>query len=250
MSEIPSGPIEAGETKAVSLLSRVILPRPPGEPLDVRKLYIEESDTNARRRTRPPGPRWRSARNPRSRSPPTSTRSRPAIGAAGRRSSRWCCASRSPARPASTSTGPSPPEPESRWAAPRSAAPMRRRRPPRSSRSPRPVRRRRMDLVRHHHRQQDDCAQRSWYAPVPAPGRASVAVGIPTFNRPADCVNALAALTSDPLVDNVITAVIVTDQAPPRPKIIQVSRRRPNGSATGCPSITSRTSAAQAATAG
>ena len=33
---------------AVSLLSRIILPR-PGEPLDVRKLYIEESNTNARR---------------------------------------------------------------------------------------------------------------------------------------------------------------------------------------------------------
>src|SRR4029079_8019760 len=33
---------------AVSLLGRIILPR-PGEPLDVRKLYIEESATNARR---------------------------------------------------------------------------------------------------------------------------------------------------------------------------------------------------------
>ena len=33
---------------AVSLLSRIILPR-PGEPLDVRKLYLEESTTNARR---------------------------------------------------------------------------------------------------------------------------------------------------------------------------------------------------------
>src|ERR1700757_156847 len=33
---------------AVSLLSRIILPR-PGEPLDVRKLYLEESATNARR---------------------------------------------------------------------------------------------------------------------------------------------------------------------------------------------------------
>ena len=49
-----------------------------------------------------------------------------------------------------------------------------------------------------------------WYAPVPAPGRANIAVGIPTFNRPADCVNALAALTADPLVDNVIGAVIVS----------------------------------------
>src|ERR1700744_2457373 len=35
-------------SKAVSLLARVILPR-PGEPLDVRKLYLEESTTNSRR---------------------------------------------------------------------------------------------------------------------------------------------------------------------------------------------------------
>ena len=48
MSEIPSGPLDSGTSRAVSLLSRVILPR-PGEPLDVRKLYLEESDTNARR---------------------------------------------------------------------------------------------------------------------------------------------------------------------------------------------------------
>lgn len=51
-----------------------------------------------------------------------------------------------------------------------------------------------------------------WYSPTAAPGRASIAVGIPTFNRPNDCVNALKALTSDPLVDKVITAVIVPDQ--------------------------------------
>ncbi len=51
-----------------------------------------------------------------------------------------------------------------------------------------------------------------WYASVPAPGVANIAVGIPTFNRPADCVNALRELTSDPLVDNVIGAVIVPDQ--------------------------------------
>ena len=51
-----------------------------------------------------------------------------------------------------------------------------------------------------------------WYAPTEAPGRADVAVGIPTFNRPDDCVNALLALTSDPLVDEVIGAVIVPDQ--------------------------------------
>src|SRR5437588_11643908 len=35
-------------SKAVSLLARVMLPR-PGEPLDVRKLYLEESKTNSRR---------------------------------------------------------------------------------------------------------------------------------------------------------------------------------------------------------
>ncbi|KAA8969829.1 glycosyltransferase [Mycobacterium sp.] len=51
-----------------------------------------------------------------------------------------------------------------------------------------------------------------WYATLPAPGVANIAVGIPTFNRPADCINALTALTSDPLVDRVIGAVIVPDQ--------------------------------------
>ena len=42
--------------------------------------------------------------------------------------------------------------------------------------------------------------------------RASVAVGIPTFNRPADCVKALRALASDPLVMDVVDAVIIPDQ--------------------------------------
>src|ERR1700739_2243761 len=51
-----------------------------------------------------------------------------------------------------------------------------------------------------------------WYAPVPAPVVANIAIGIPTFNRPADCVQSLKALTSDPLVDEVIGAVIVPDQ--------------------------------------
>jgi galactofuranosylgalactofuranosylrhamnosyl-N-acetylglucosaminyl-diphospho-decaprenol beta-1,5/1,6-galactofuranosyltransferase len=51
-----------------------------------------------------------------------------------------------------------------------------------------------------------------WYSDQPAPGVANVAVGIPTFNRPDDCVNALRELTSDPLVDTVIGAVIVPDQ--------------------------------------
>ncbi|WFR72771.1 glycosyltransferase [Prescottella defluvii] len=51
-----------------------------------------------------------------------------------------------------------------------------------------------------------------WYAPIDAPGEANVAVGIPTFNRPTDCVKALQALASDPLVAAVVKKVIVPDQ--------------------------------------
>lgn len=51
-----------------------------------------------------------------------------------------------------------------------------------------------------------------WYAPIDAPGEANVAVGIPTFNRPTDCVKALQALASDPLVADVVKKVIVPDQ--------------------------------------
>ena len=53
-----------------------------------------------------------------------------------------------------------------------------------------------------------------WYATIEPAGddRAGVTVGIPTFNRPTDAVAALAALTSDPLVDGVIDAVIMPDQ--------------------------------------
>ncbi|MFT3660511.1 MAG: glycosyltransferase [Gordonia sp. (in: high G+C Gram-positive bacteria)] len=65
-----------------------------------------------------------------------------------------------------------------------------------------------------------------WYAPIEVPpsagsarGRGAgtvpdkrITVGIPTFNRPADAVAALAALTSDPLVDAVVDAVIMPDQ--------------------------------------
>ncbi|MGJ0118472.1 glycosyltransferase [Williamsia sp. MIQD14] len=55
----------------------------------------------------------------------------------------------------------------------------------------------------------------AWYAPIDAPGgddTRRVTIGIPTFNRPADAVAALAALTSDPLVDEVIDAVMMPDQ--------------------------------------
>ncbi|QRY62475.1 glycosyltransferase [Gordonia sp. PDNC005] len=52
-----------------------------------------------------------------------------------------------------------------------------------------------------------------WYATVePEHGSNNVTVGIPTFNRPTDAVAALAALTSDPLVNDVIDAVLMPDQ--------------------------------------
>ncbi|MFC9786883.1 glycosyltransferase [Rhodococcus sp. NPDC127528] len=51
-----------------------------------------------------------------------------------------------------------------------------------------------------------------WFAPVEAPGAGRVALGIPTFNRPTDCVKALTALGSDPLVLGAIDAVIIPDQ--------------------------------------
>ena len=211
MSDIPSGALDADESKAVSLLSRVILPR-PGEPLDVRKLYIEESDTNARRAHAPtrttleigaesevsfatyfnafPASYWRrwstlgsvvlrveltgSARVDLYRS--KSTGARITVGGT-----------------AATSVDDTPavvefevelePFEDGGWIW--------------------------FDITTD---AKTTVHSAGWYAPVAAPGRARVAVGIPTFNRPADAVNALAALTSDPLVDSVIGAVIVSDQ--------------------------------------
>jgi galactofuranosylgalactofuranosylrhamnosyl-N-acetylglucosaminyl-diphospho-decaprenol beta-1,5/1,6-galactofuranosyltransferase len=211
MSDIPSGALDAGESKAVSLLARVILPR-PGEPLDVRKLYIEESETNARR-AHPP------------------TRTTLEIGAESEVSfatyfnafpasywRRWSALEsvvlrveltgsarvdvyRSKATGARITVGGAPvsggdsdeaavefeidldPFEDGGWIW--------------------------FDITTN---SKITVHGAGWYAPVPAPGRANVAVGIPTFNRPADCVNALAALTSDPLVDQVIGAVIVSDQ--------------------------------------
>ena len=212
MSEIPSGPIVAGESRAVSLLARVILPR-PGEPLDVRKLYIEESETNARRahaasRTELqigaesevsfatyfnafPASYWRrwstlnsvvlrvelsgAARVDVYRSKATGAR----ISVGGGE-----IVSVDPTSTAATEfeIGLEPFE-DGGWIW--------------------------FDITT-----DTDCTLHSaaWYAPVSAPGRANIAVGIPTFNRPADCVNALHALTSDPLVDKVIGSVIVVDQ--------------------------------------
>lgn len=211
MSDIPTGALDAGESKAVSLLARVILPR-PGEPLDVRKLYIEESDTNARRAHAP-------------------SRTSLEIGAESEVSfstyfnafpasywRRWSTLEsvvlrveltgsarvdvyRTKATGARITVGGAPvvsdgdkpaavefemdlsPFEDGGWIW--------------------------FDIT-------TDSAvtvhSAGWYATRPAPGNANVAVGIPTFNRPADCVNALAALTSDPLVDKVVSAVIVPDQ--------------------------------------
>jgi len=52
----------------------------------------------------------------------------------------------------------------------------------------------------------------AWFAPIEASGRASVAIGITTFNRPDDCTAALAAIGEDPAVLGLIDAVFVADQ--------------------------------------
>jgi galactofuranosylgalactofuranosylrhamnosyl-N-acetylglucosaminyl-diphospho-decaprenol beta-1,5/1,6-galactofuranosyltransferase len=220
MSDIPSGALEAGQSRAVSLLARVILPR-PGEPLDVRKLYIEESETNARRAHAPtrttleigaesevsfatyfnafPASYWRrwstlesvvlrveltgSARVDVYRSKATGAR----ITVSG------APISSGDSGTAAGSDGGGPavaefeieltPFEDGGWIW--------------------------FDITTD---AQSTLHSAGWYAPTTPAGRAAVAVGIPTFNRPSDCVNALAALTSDPLVDEVIGAVIVADQ--------------------------------------
>ena len=217
MSDIPSGALDAGETKAVSLLSRIILPR-PGEPLDVRKLYIEESSTNARRAHAPtrttleigaesevsfatyfnafPASYWRrwsildsvvlrveligSARVDVYRSKATGAR----ITVGGTEAS---SVDGSPAV-VEFEIGLDPFE-DGGWIW--------------------------FDVTTDTN---VTVHSAGWYAPIAAPRRADVAIGIPTFNRPADAVNALAALTSDPLVDDVIGAVIVSDQGTSKAK--------------------------------
>ena len=49
------------------------------------------------------------------------------------------------------------------------------------------------------------------------PSEKKVAVGIPTFNRPRDAVNALHALAEDPLVLGPITDVLMPDQGNQHP---------------------------------
>jgi len=218
MSDIPFGALDAGQTRAVSLLSRVILPR-PGEPLDVRKLYIEESTTNARRAHAPtrttleigtesevsfatyfnafPASYWRrwsildsvvlrvelvgSARVDVYRSKATGARI--TVGGSA-------VSSGDSGQPAVAEfeIGIDPFE-DGGWIW--------------------------FDITTN---SAVTVHSAGWYAPQPAPGRANIALGIPTFNRPSDCVSALAALTSDPLVDEVISAVIVTDQGTSKAK--------------------------------
>jgi galactofuranosylgalactofuranosylrhamnosyl-N-acetylglucosaminyl-diphospho-decaprenol beta-1,5/1,6-galactofuranosyltransferase len=226
MSDIPSGALDAGDERAVSLLARIILPR-PGEPLDVRKLYIEESDTNARRAHAPtrttleiggesevsfatyfnafPASYWRrwsilesvvlrveltgTARVDVYRSKATGAR----ITIGGEAVS---SGSGGPATDSDVGVRASvefdidlSPFEDGGWIW--------------------------FDITTN---SKVTVHSAGWYAPQPAPGRANVAVGIPTFNRPSDCVNALAALTSDPLVDKVIGAVIVSDQGTKKAK--------------------------------
>jgi galactofuranosylgalactofuranosylrhamnosyl-N-acetylglucosaminyl-diphospho-decaprenol beta-1,5/1,6-galactofuranosyltransferase len=52
----------------------------------------------------------------------------------------------------------------------------------------------------------------AWYAPQQPAQQARLSIGICTYNRPADCVAALTALADDPVVDKQISHVIVADQ--------------------------------------
>jgi galactofuranosylgalactofuranosylrhamnosyl-N-acetylglucosaminyl-diphospho-decaprenol beta-1,5/1,6-galactofuranosyltransferase len=51
-----------------------------------------------------------------------------------------------------------------------------------------------------------------WYATRAPEREGRLAVGICTFNRPADCVAAMSTIASDPVVSAELTAVVVADQ--------------------------------------
>ncbi|MEU7630124.1 glycosyltransferase [Nocardia sp. NPDC049220] len=200
------------ETRAKSLLQRIILPR-PGEPLDVRTLYVEESATNARRAH-------------------AATRTSLSIGAESEVS--FCTYFN--ALPASYWR---------RWSILQSVV----LRLELAGHGRVDVYRSKADGSRIHVQGKEfavaagtdsvavefetdlgpfedggwiwfdittDTAvtllSGGWYAPVEAPGEGSIAVGMPTFNRPTDAVKTLAALGSDPLVLAKIKAVIIPDQ--------------------------------------
>lgn len=200
------------ETRAKSLLQRIILPR-PGEPLDVRTLYVEESATNARRAH-------------------ATTRTSLSIGAESEVS--FCTYFN--ALPASYWR---------RWSILSSVV----LRLELAGHGRVDVYRSKADGSRIHVQGKEfavatgadsvvvefetdlgpfedggwiwfdittDTAvtllSGGWYAPLDAPGEGSIAVGMPTFNRPTDAVKTLAALGSDPLVLEKIQAVIIPDQ--------------------------------------
>lgn len=200
------------DTRAKSLLQRIILPR-PGEPLDVRKLYLEESDTNARRAHAP-------------------SRTSLSIGAESEVS--FC-----------TYFNAVPASYWRRWSVLKSVV----LRLDLSGHGRVDVYRSKADGSRIHVQGNEfsspggahetavefevelapfedggwiwfdittdtavDLRSGGWYAPIEAPGTGSIAVGMPTFNRPTDAVKTIAALGSDPLVLEKIKAVIIPDQ--------------------------------------
>ncbi|MEV6068424.1 glycosyltransferase [Nocardia sp. NPDC052001] len=202
------------ETRAISLLQRIILPR-PGEPLDVRKLYLEESETNARRAH-------------------AITRTALAIGAESEVS--FC-----------TYFNAVPASYWRRWSVLESVVLQLEL----SGHGRVDVYRSKADGSRIHVQGDEfstpgdgaaaaalvefevdlgpfedggwiwfdittdthvEMRSGGWYAPMEAPGEGSIAVGMPTFNRPTDAVKTIAALGSDPLVMAKIKAVIIPDQ--------------------------------------
>ncbi|NEW38259.1 glycosyltransferase [Nocardia cyriacigeorgica] len=200
------------ETRAKALLQRIILPR-PGEPLDVRTLYLEESPTNARRAHAP-------------------TRTSLSIGAESEVS--FCTYFN--ALPASYWR---------RWSILSSVV----LRLELAGHGRVDVYRSKADGSRIHVQGREFAVEPGtdsvfvefetelapfedggwiwfdittdtavtllaggWYAPVEAPGDGSIAVGMPTFNRPTDAVKTLEALGSDPLVLDQMKAVIIPDQ--------------------------------------
>ncbi|MBF6328591.1 glycosyltransferase [Nocardia transvalensis] len=196
-------------TRAKALLQRIILPR-PGEPLDVRTLYLEESATNARRAH-------------------ATSRTSLSIGAESEVS--FC-----------TYFNAVPASYWRRWTVLKSVV----LRLDLSGHGRVDVYRSKADGSRIHVQGQEfsspdgitvefevdlgpfedggwiwfdittdsqvELRSGGWYAPIEAPGEGSIAVGMPTFNRPTDCVKTLAALGSDPLVLEKIKAVIIPDQ--------------------------------------
>ncbi|WP_019931916.1 glycosyltransferase [Nocardia sp. BMG111209] len=200
---------EINGSRAISLLQRIILPR-PGEPLDVRTLYLEESATNARRAHAP-------------------SRTSLSIGAESEVS--FC-----------TYFNAVPASYWRRWSILKSVV----LRLELSGHGRVDVYRSKADGSRIHVQGNEFSASDAahvefevdlgpfedggwiwfdittdtavelrsggWYAPIEAPGDGGIAVGMPTFNRPTDCVKTLAALGSDPLVLEKIKAVIIADQ--------------------------------------